>query len=372
MGQFVTGGFMDQNRRDLIKGGIIGAGIVGAPAVHAQKKYKWRMATSWPKNFPGIGRGPWAVKRMIEGMSNGQLEIEVLSAGELKGYNGLQIQDAVSKNDVEMGHTATYYWSKKHPATNFFSTVPFGLNSHEMKGWLQYGGGQELWDEFYAGFNLVGFATGNTGVQMGGWFRKKVTNTKQLKGLKMRIPGLGGDVLKQFGVNTVNLPGGKIYGALKANEIDATEWVGPLNDLQAKFHEVAKYYYWPGWHEPATAACVVCNKKQFDALPKHLQMIIKEANNAAYLEMLSDHNAANSEALIKLVKEHKVQLQRFSDKMLAEFGKASKEIVENVAKHDAMTQKIYDSYNKYRSNAVWWNKIGDEGYGLARSLTFSF
>ncbi|MCF6290577.1 MAG: TRAP transporter substrate-binding protein [Desulfobacterales bacterium] len=365
------------DRRDFIK--KVGAGaaalglaaaVDGPPAVHARQRYEWKMVTSWPKNFPGLGAGPFYVARAIEAMSNGRIKITVYSAGELVG--ALDVFDTVSAGRAEMGHSAPYYWKKKHPAVQFFCTVPFGLNAQETSGWLNYGGGQELWDELYARFNLKGFAAGNTAVQMGGWFNKLVAGVDDFKGLKMRIPGLGGEVLSRIGAETINLPGGKIYAALKSGGIDATEWVGPYNDLAAGFYEVAKYYYWPGWHEPATVIECMVNKKAYEALPLDLQAIVSHAMKAAYNDMLADYASNNNQALVTLVTKHKVQLKRFPDKVLASLGNMSREVVEEVSRYDGLSKRVYDSYNAFRKQSIWWNKIGEEGYGLARSLTFSY
>lgn len=363
------------DRRDFIKRAGAGAAalstaLLAAPATHARECHEWTMVTSWPKGFPGLGAGPFYVARALEAMSNGRIKVTVKSAGELVG--ALDVFDAVSSGKAQLGHSAPYYWQKKHPAIQFFCTVPFGLNAQETSGWLRYGGGQELWDELYAPFNLKPFAAGNTGVQMGGWFNKKVNVTEDFKGLKMRMPGLGGEVLNRLGATTINLPGGKIYEALKSGAIDATEWVSPYNDLAARLHEAAKYYYWPGWHEPATVIECMVNKQVYDALPADLQQIVTHAMSSAYHDMLADYTRHNNEALVTLVTKHHVQLERFSDKVLAQLGKISQEVVREVAGHDKLAKKVFTSYNAFRQESVWWIKIGEEGYSLARSLTFSY
>ena len=369
---------MDQkkpSRRKLLKtggaGALASASLFGkAPAVHAKPKYKWTMVTSWPKNFPGVGVGPFYIQKRLAELSDGRLTVDVKSAGEMVG--ALEVFDTVSSGKADMGHSAAYYWAKKHPALNFFTTVPFGLSAQEMSGWLSYGGGIELWDEVYAQFGLKAFAAGNTGVQMGGWFNKKINDINDFKGLKMRMPGLGGEAVSLVGCEIKRIPGGKIYESLKNKVIDASEFVGPYNDLPAKFHEVAKYYYWPGWHEPGAVAECMVNKKVFEHLPKDLQAIVTNVMESAYVNMLADYTVNNNVALTTLVQQHKVELHRFSDKVLAQLGKKSDEVLNNlVTKSDPLTKKVFKSFSEFRSKSVWWNKIGEEGFSAARSLTFS-
>ncbi|VAW57842.1 TRAP transporter solute receptor, unknown substrate 6, partial [hydrothermal vent metagenome] len=218
--------------------------------IEAKTRIKWKMVTTWPKNFPGLGSGANHLAKLITEMSGGRLKVKVYGAKEL--VPAFEVFDAVSRGTAQMGHGASYYWKGKNEATQFFSAVPFGLTAQEMNGWLYHGGGMELWRELYEPFGLVPAAAGNTGVQMAGWFNKQIKSTADLKGLKMRIPGLGGEVLKRAGGTPVSLPGGEIFTSLKTGAIDATEWVGPYNDLAFGLHKAAKYYYYPGWHEPGT------------------------------------------------------------------------------------------------------------------------
>ncbi len=215
--------FMHRTAATAVAAGSV---LAGTPAVHAQPKYAWKMVTAWPKDFPGVGTGASRLARAIERMSDKRITVTVYCDGEL--VPAFDTFDAVASGTAEMGHASALYWQAKHAATPFFATVPFGLNAQEMAAWLYYGGGQALWDELYAPFNLKPFAAGSTGAQMGGWFNKEISTVKELEGLKMRMPGLGGDVLAKLGAHVINLPGGEIQQALKAGSIDAAEWVGPL------------------------------------------------------------------------------------------------------------------------------------------------
>jgi len=361
------------NRRKFIKAAGVaavgtGALMAGAPAVHAAKRYKWKMVTTWPKNFPGLGTGANKLAKMIEVMSNKRIRVKVYSAGEL--VPPFESFDAVSSGTAQLGHAAAYYWKGKSRAAQFFTTVPFGLNAQEMSAWIYYGGGQQLWDEVYADFNLKPFAAGNTGVQMGGWFNKEINSMRDYKGLKMRMPGLGGEVIRRAGATPVSLPGGEIFQALQSGAIDATEWVGPFNDLAFGFYKFAKYYYWPGWHEPGAILECFVNRKEFEALPQDLKEVVTRAMQAAHNDMLAEFTARNNGSLITLVDKHKVQLRRFSDHILAKMGELSKEVVQEVASKDPMSAKVAASFNAFRAQSTSWAKLGEEGYSLARSLTF--
>jgi TRAP-type mannitol/chloroaromatic compound transport system substrate-binding protein len=365
-------------RRKLVKNALLGGAALslgctgkkegsGSSQVASGKTFSWKMVTTWPKNFPGLGTGANRLAKNIELMSAGRLKIKVYGAGEL--VPALGVFDAVSRGTAQMGHGAAYYWKGKHEASQFFGAVPFGLNANEMTGWLYHGGGQELWDELYAPFNVKAFSCGNTGVQMGGWFKKEMRSINDFKGLKMRIPGLGGDVLKQVGTTVVNLPGGEIFQALQTGTIDATEWVGPHNDLAFGFYKAAKFYYWPGWHEPGATIEATFNKKAFDELPKDLQEIVKQACRASTSEMFAEAIHLNSKALQVLVKDHGVKLKKFSDRILKKLGDTSKEVVSEVAKRDKLSQKIYDSYSEFQKRSSSWTSSSEQAYTVARALS---
>jgi TRAP-type mannitol/chloroaromatic compound transport system substrate-binding protein len=322
------------------------------------------MVTTWPKNFPGLGTGANTVARLITEMSGGRIDVQVYGAKQLVGP--FEVFNAVSSGDVEMGHGAAYYWKNKSEAAQFFSAVPFGLNAQEMNGWLYYGGGMDLWKEIYAEFDLIPAAAGNTGVQMGGWFNKEIKSIKDLKGLKMRIPGLGGEVLKRAGGTPVSLPGGEIYTSLQSGAIDATEWVGPYNDLAFGFYKVAKYYYYPGWHEPGTTLEAIVNKKVFEALPKDLQRIVESACAVANQDMLAEYTAKNNAALHKLVNQHEVNLKQFPDDVLKRIKNLSEEVVSEIAAKDKMGKRVYESFKKFRDQAQAWHAVSEHAYYKAR------
>ncbi|MGI9305960.1 MAG: TRAP transporter substrate-binding protein [Gammaproteobacteria bacterium] len=326
--------------------------------------HKWRMTTTWPKDFPGLGTGANRLARYIGEMSGGQLEVSVHGGGEI--VPPLEAFDAVSKGTAQMGHGAAYYWKGKSPAAQFFAAVPFGLTAQETNAWIYYGGGQKLWDDLYAQFNLKPFLAGNTGVQMGGWFNREINSLEDMKGLKMRMPGLGGEVLAAVEAVPKLLPGGELFTALESGVIDATEWVGPYNDLAFGFYKIAKFYYYPGWHEPGTALETFVNKQAFDALPAHLQQVVEVAAQAANNDMLSEFTARNGEALEKLVGEHEVQLRRFPDDVLKKLKATSEQVVGDAATSDAESQKVYSSFTDFRKKVSGWTGLSEYGYVGAR------
>jgi TRAP-type mannitol/chloroaromatic compound transport system substrate-binding protein len=334
-------------------------------AVRPEKVYHWKMVTTWPKNFPGLGTGAEFLARLITQMSGGRIQVKVYAAGEL--VPAFEIFDAVSRGAAELGHGSAYYWKGKSEALQFFSTVPFGLTGMEMNAWLYHGGGMALWQEAYAPFGLVPTAAGNTGVQMGGWFNKEINSVADLKGLKMRIPGLGGEVLKRAGGTPVNLPGGELFTALETGAIDATEWVGPYNDLAFGLYKAARYYYYPGWHEPGTTLECFINEQAFEALPQDLRSIVLGASRVANQDMLAEYTARNNDALETLLTEHQVQLRRFPDDVLRELRRLSKEVVAHLARKDPFAQRVFDSYAAFRSKVLAWEDLSERAYLNARS-----
>jgi TRAP-type mannitol/chloroaromatic compound transport system substrate-binding protein len=300
-------------------------------------------------------------------MSGGRIEVKVFGAGEL--VPAFEIFDAVSRGTAEMGHGSAYYWKGKSEAAQFFSTVPFGLTAQEMNGWIYYGGGMELWTELYAKFGLIPAPAGNTGVQMGGWFNKEINSVEDLKGLKMRIPGLGGEVLARAGGTPVNLPGGELFTALQNGTIDATEWVGPYNDLAFGLYKAAKYYYYPGWHEPGTILEAMVNKQAFDTLPADLQSIVRNACKVVNQDMLAEYTARNPVALQTLVTKHNVELRRFPDDVVLKLRALSDEVVADIAQKDEFSSKVYSSYKKFLSQSKEWSDLAELTYLQARDRT---
>ena len=261
----------------------------------SQDSFEWKMVTTWPKNLPAIGVAPERFAELVETMSNGRLTIKVYGANELVGAR--EVFDAVSNGAAQMGHGAAYYWEGKAPAAVLFTTVPFGMTAQEMNAWISYGGGLELWRELYEPFNVIPMACGNSGVQMGGWFNVEINTLADLRGLVMRIPGLAGEVMQRAGAAPTTMPASELYTALQSGTIDATEWVGPYNDLALGFHDIAKYYYYPGWHEPGATIELIVNEEAFVQLPEDLQTIVEVASRAINQDMLDEFMARNNAAL---------------------------------------------------------------------------
>jgi TRAP-type mannitol/chloroaromatic compound transport system substrate-binding protein len=308
---------------------------------------------------------PERLSKLVNSMSNGRLKIKVYGAGEL--VPALEVFDAVSRGTAQMGHSGAYYWKGKIPAAQFFTSVPYGLTAQEINAWINYGGGQQLWEEIYAEHDVYPLPGGNTGVQMAGWFNKEINSIEDLKGLKMRIPGLGGEVLKRVGGTPVNIPGGELFTALQTGAIDATEWVGPYNDLAFGFYKAAKFCYYPGWHEPGSMMEFSINKTALSALPEDLQEILKVATKAINQDMLDEYTARNNAALSELVNKHNVEVRRLPDEVLAVLKKTSDEVVAEVAKVNPMTQKVFDSFIAFRDGVSNWHKLSEQAYINARS-----
>ncbi len=339
---------------------------LGAPAVHAKKSFNWKMVTTWPPHFPVIGEGAEEFAQLVEEMSEGRLRIQVYGGGEL--VPALQSFDAVSQGIVEMGHGASYYWAGKAPATQFFAAVPFGMNAQQMNAWLYSGGGLTLWEKLYAPFNLVPMPAGNTGVQMGGWFNKEIKGITDIKGLKMRIPGLGGKVIARAGGSAILSAGGEIYTNLDRGVIDATEWVGPYHDYLMGFHKVAKYYYYPGWHEPGTVLELIINRGAFEGLPKDLQAVVRSAASQSNVAMLSEFETKNNTYLQKLITEHKVLLKRFPDDVLKSFKEYTSEVLHEVTAKDKMSRKVYDSFSRFQRNVSKWADVSEVAYHSIKEM----
>ncbi len=364
-------------RRDFI-GAIAGATATTAMTACGQKDepktaamqpmetVEWKMVTTWPKNFPGLGTGANRVAELINEMSGGRLHVKVYGAGEMVG--AFEVFDAVSRGNAQLGHAGAYYWKGKVPASVFFSSVPFGLTPDEMNAWLYYGDGLTLWEEAYKPFGLIPNPAGNSGTQMGGWFNKEINSVADLKGLKMRMPGLGGEVLKKAGGVPVSLPGGDIFPSMESGALDATEWVGPYNDLAFGIYRAAKYYYTPGWHEPGTTMECMINEEAFKALPADLQSIVRNAMKVANLEMLSEYMARNQQALQTLVEKHNVELRYFPDSVLKELKKLSAEVIEEEAAKDPLSTKVWASQKAFKEQVSKWTNVSELAFLNARNL----
>ena len=334
-------------------------------SIDKNKTYNWRLVTSWPKNYPGLGMAPERIADLVEEMSDGQMTITVYGAEEQVPAFG--VFDAVSSGSHQMGHSGGYFWKGKVPAAQFFTSVPFGLTADEINAWVNRGGGLELWREIYEPFNIYPIPAGNTGTQMFGWFNKEINSLEDVKGLKMRIPGIGGEVLKEAGGIPVTLPGGELFTALQTGVIDATEWVGPYNDLTFGFHQAAKYYYYPGWHEPGPMLELIINLDDWNSLPKHLQAIIETATKAVNQDMLDEYLAKNNQALTELVEVHGVELRRLPDDVIEEFRMISDQILEELAQEDETIAKVYNSYKSFKQDVSEYHKISEDAFIEARN-----
>ncbi|MFW5451080.1 MAG: TRAP transporter substrate-binding protein [Methylophagaceae bacterium] len=328
--------------------------------VDASKTYNWKMVTTWPPGFPVLQEGAERFAQNINDMSNGRLAIKVYAGGEL--IPPLQTFDAVSQGTVEMGHGSAYYWAGKVPEAQFFSTVPFGMTARGMNAWLYDGGGLELWREVYKPFHVVPFPLGNTGVQMGGWFNKEINSLEDIKGLKMRIPGLGGKVFAKAGGNPVLLAGSEVYTALERNTIDATEWIGPFHDQRLGLYRAAEHYYYPGWHEPGTVLELTINQRAWDSLPADLQAIVTNAAMAENGRMFSEMEQKNLSALQELKDRPKVKIHRFPDDVLAKLRVLTDETLAEEAATNSEFKRIYDAYQAFREQNDAWSDISENAY----------
>jgi len=350
-------------RRDFLKkagaGTAVAAGTLAAPAI-VKARTEIAMVTTWPRDFPGLGTGAQRFAESLSELSDGRLNVTYYASGErVKPFDSF---DEVASGNAQMYHAADYYWKGKHPGWAYFTAVPFGFVYSEINAWINWGGGQELWDELAGEFGLKCLTCGNTGVQMGGWFRKEINSADDLKGLKMRIPGLGGDVMAKLGASPVSLPGSQIYENLMSGAIDATEWVGPWNDSYMKFYEAAKYYYFPGMHEPASMLAVGMNKSWWDGLSKTDQALIKAAAHQENDRMMSEYNAKNGAALDKLITEQGIQVREFNDDVYDAFGEAAEEVFEEVRAHSDLANRIHESFVATRKDVGRWMNLSDQPY----------
>ncbi|MDW3645773.1 MAG: TRAP transporter substrate-binding protein [Bacteroidia bacterium] len=363
-------------RKDFLKAGIvsaIGAPLAlsscaeevktdekGAPNIISNKKYRWKMVTTWPPNFPVLGEAANYYADYVRKMSAGRINIRVYGGGEL--VPALEAFDAVSSGTVQMGSGGAYYWAGKSPAAQFFASIPFGMNAQQVTAWLMAGGGYELWKEVYAKFNVVPFMGGNTGVQMGGWFNKEINSIDDLKGLKMRIPGIAGKVLEKAGGAPVLVAGGEIYTSLERGVIDATEWIGPYHDYKMGFHKIAKYYYIPGWHEAGTQLEFFVNKSIYEDLPSDLQEILSIASMWAQAWVLAEFDAQNALYLDKLIKEEDIEIRTFPKEVLQTLRSYTDEAVEELISKDPMSRKAYASYDAFRKRSAKWYEVTEKAY----------
>ena len=363
-------------RRQFVTGMAAAAGIAACAeqsegdssgAAASAETFEWNLVTSWPPGLPGLGVGVENLAARIEAASNGRLKIKVFAGGEL--VPALEVLDAVSRGTVQMGHDSAYYHRGKLPAAQYFTTVPFGQTVHEINAWLYYGGGLELWQEMYAEqFDVVPFPAGNTGVQMAGWFNKEINSIEDLRGLKMRVPGVGGEVMQRAGVSQITVPASEIFTSLQTGAIDAAEWVGPYNDIQLGLHRVARYYYYPGWHEMGPMLQCTINREAWDSLPGDLQEIVRSVCQAINTDMMAEYTWGNAVALEQIKADPNVELRQLPDDVLRLLKQISAEVLEEMAAEDEWSARIKASFDEFQRVAVPHHEITELAYMNARKL----
>jgi len=331
-----------------------------AASVGTGEVIEWKLVTTWPKGLPGLGAAPENFARRVNEASGGRLRIKVFGAGEIAP--AFEVFDAVSRGVAEAGHGASYYWKGKIPASVFYTAVPFGMTAQEANGWLHYGGGLELWRELYAPFGVVPFAGGSTGVQMAGWFNIRLNSRADLDGLKMRIPGLAGEVFDAAGGSAVRIAGGEVYTSMQTGVIDAVEWVGPYNDRTLGLMEVGDYYYYPGWHEPGAMLETIVNAEALAALPDDLQAIVRVAARATNTDMLDDFTANNSESLQILLNEFETEVLPLPDDVMDALYENSQVAIQALVDADPMAKKIAASYFEFADKVRTYHEISERAY----------
>ncbi|MEO0498860.1 MAG: TRAP transporter substrate-binding protein [Pseudomonadota bacterium] len=358
-------------RREFIKsagiagvGGVAAASTLAKPAL-AQQRVEMAIVATWGRDFPGLGTGAQRLAARIGEVSEGRIQVEYFAAGERVG--AFDSFDEVASGNAQAYHAADYYWKGKHPAWAYFTSVPFGLTYTEMGSWISWMGGQELWDEIAGEFGLKCLPAGNTGVQMGGWFNKEINSADDLKGLKMRIPGLGGDVMAKLGASPVSLPGGQIYENLVSGAIEATEWVGPWNDYAMKFYEAAKYYYYPGMHEPGGFLSLGMNASWWSGLSETDKHIITACCHETSQILMAEYNAKNGEFLKKLIDEQGVETREFGDDIYDAFGEAAQEVFDETVQHSDLAARTHASFAKARAEVGDWMNKSDASYYRKRN-----
>lgn len=363
------------NRRGFLAGAGLtaGVGVVAAmpkPAV-AQAKTEWKMVTSWPKGMAGLGSGAERLADRIGSLSGGRLTVKVLSAGEL--VPATQCLDAVSQGVADMAHDFAHYHTDKTAAAGLFSSVPLGLAPDEFAGWINFGGGQELWDELYGPFGVKPFLVGNTGVQMGGWLRKEIRSPKDLTGLRFAVSGYAASVLAKLGGKPVNLPIGEIFNNLQSGAIDGAEWIGPYNDLSLGLYKVTKLYYWPSVLQPGCGIECLVNKRKYDALADDLKQIVTAACAAENAISQAEYSGRNPAAMATLTNEYKVQFKPFPASVVNALAKASGQVMQELFdKGDDGTRKVAGSYFKFRKQAIAWTRISYAAFAAARDTKVDY
>ena len=343
-------------------GAVAGTGLAAASAAAQSPtatSVRWRMASSFPKNLDTLYGTATDIAQRVSALTDGRFEIRVFAAGEI--VPGLGVLDAVQQGTVECGQTASYYYVGKNPAFAFDTALPFGLNCRQQNAWMYYGGGLELMRDLFRPFNIITFPAGNTGTQMAGWFRREIKTVADLKGLRMRIAGLGGQVLARLGTVPQQLAGGDIYPALERGTIDATEWVGPYDDEKLGFQKVAKYYYYPGWWEGSAQLSIYVNIKQWEALPKSFQAALETACAEANIHMVAKYDARNTEALRRLVSAG-AQLRQFPRAVMEACLQAANELYVELADRSPEFKTILPAWRKYRDEQYLWFRVAENSF----------
>jgi TRAP-type mannitol/chloroaromatic compound transport system substrate-binding protein len=361
------------DRRQFVAGATVGvaasASTFPKPAI-AQGVRELKMVTTWPKTLPGLQTAAERVAQSITALSGGRPNVKMFAAGELVG--AMESFDAASSGLADMYHSSEITWSGKSPTFAFFCNVPYGFTGNEMNAWIYHGGGQALWDELSAGFGLKPFLCGNTGPQMGGWFTKEITGVESYKGLRYRMPGIGGEVLRRLGAVVVTLPAGEIIPSLRSGAIDASEFAGPWVDTALGLHKAAKYYYYPGFHEPGAALSLSVNKKLWDSLGATDRSIIETAAAAENARSYAEFTANDAIALQQLANDPAVQIRKLDDSVLQALGKLSGEVLFDTSRKDDLSRRTYDSYMKFRTATVRWGDISERAFLNARALPFPY
>ena len=342
-------------RRKVI-GGIVAAPLVATPFVaKAQEKIEWRMVTSWARDLPGPGVTAQRVVDRIREISGGRLDIKLYAGGEI--VPALEVFSAVENGVAEMGHTAPLFWGGKIAAAPIFTAAPFGLTPMEHIAWIEHGKGQELWDRLYEPFGIKPFMAGNTGFQMGGWFKKELNGVEDLQGLRIRMPGLGGEVMRKLGASPVTLPPSEILAALQSGAIDATEFLGPKSDLAMGFYKSASYYYAPGWHEPNGSAELLVGAEAFARLPPDLQAVVREAARAENIYALAEAEWENGGSLKVLVEEKGVKLRDYPEEIVREAKRWTEVVLDELAEKDAMSKEVVTGMRKAKRWLQKWSGV---------------
>ncbi len=362
-------------RRDFVSGLALATGVTACGQEQAdcamdgtasRETFEWNIATSWPPGLPGLGVGVENLARRIEKATNGRLKIKVFAGGEL--VPALEVLDAVSRGTVQMGHDSAYYHRGKVPAAQYFTTIPFGQTVHEINAWMYYGGGLQLWRELYEPFNVMPFPAGNTGVQMAGWFNKEINSVDDLKGLKMRIPGMGGEVMQRAGATQVTVPASEIFTSLQTGAIDAAEWVGPYNDLTLGLHKAARYYYYPGWHETSPMLQCTVNLDAWNTLPPDIQEIVANVCQAINTDIMAEYTWGNAVALEQMKKDPNIEIRRLPDDVLELLKRLSREAMEELSANDEWGARIQASFDDFQRISRPNQLISELAYMNAREL----